>query len=103
MTGKSHAVLWLGFTLIIVRLFTTKQWHDIWGTLGNGANLSASGGIPYNNIIHKLLTPAEVAINTGKTATNIATHPGYALGLQHGPSSHITAPGGVTPVGNIGN
>lgn len=33
MTGQQTAVLWLGVSLIIVRLFTTKQWSQIWGSI----------------------------------------------------------------------
>jgi hypothetical protein len=33
MTGKQAAVMWLGLILIMLRLFTTDQWHEVWGTL----------------------------------------------------------------------
>lgn len=36
MNGKQNAVMWMGLTLILVRLFTTGQWKDIWsGTILN--------------------------------------------------------------------
>lgn len=44
MTGKAHAVLWLGFLLIGVRLFTTGQWSAIWGALSNGSPVNFGGG-----------------------------------------------------------
>lgn len=43
MNGKQHAVLWLGIILIGVRLFTTKQWSDIWGGISNGSVLPGIG------------------------------------------------------------
>ncbi len=30
MTGKQNTVMWLGLILVAVRLFTTRQWSDIW-------------------------------------------------------------------------
>ena len=46
MTGKQQAVMWMGLTLIILRLFTTNQWKDIWKTIlkGSGGGSSSSGG-----------------------------------------------------------
>lgn len=35
MTGKQHAVMWLGLLLIITRMFTSNQWGSIWGMLSN--------------------------------------------------------------------
>jgi hypothetical protein len=34
MTSKQVTVMWLGILLIAARLFTTKQWSAIWGTIG---------------------------------------------------------------------
>lgn len=73
MTSKQHAVLWMGITLIAVRMFTSHQWGDIWGGLSKGSVLPTVN-IPFNNLIHKALTPSEVAINTGKTAVDTITH-----------------------------
>src|SRR5271163_196372 len=39
MTGKQNAVMWLGLILVVTRLFTTKQWSQLWGTFG-----TSSGG-----------------------------------------------------------
>lgn len=55
MTGKQHAVLWLGILLIFTRLFVTQQWHTIWGSLGagqtiQGANTGGSGN-PAANLL----------------------------------------------------
>jgi len=36
MTGKQSAVMWLGLLLIVTRLFTTKQWSDLWAAFGTG-------------------------------------------------------------------
>jgi len=46
MNGKQQAVMWMGLTLIILRLFTTSQWKDIWGTIlkGSGGKSSSGGG-----------------------------------------------------------
>lgn len=43
MNGKQNAVMWMGLTLIVVRLFTTSQWHDIWSTILKGAGKSSGG------------------------------------------------------------
>jgi hypothetical protein len=45
MTGKQSAVLWLGLLLVIVRLFTTKQWSDLWGAFGS-SNSNSSATLP---------------------------------------------------------
>jgi hypothetical protein len=36
MSTEQHAVLWLGFLLILVRMLTGGDWSSIWGTLKNG-------------------------------------------------------------------
>lgn len=36
MTGKQQAVMWMGLILIVLRLFTTNQWSDIWKTVLKG-------------------------------------------------------------------
>lgn len=33
MTGKQHAVMWLGFLLIVTRLFASDQWSELWGVV----------------------------------------------------------------------
>lgn len=45
MTGQQQAVMWLGIALILMRLFTTKQWSEIWGVVGNGTG-TATGTVP---------------------------------------------------------
>lgn len=54
MTGKQTAVMWLGFMLILVRLFSTGQWDSIWATVTmHGAGAASSGGAaPANNCAH---------------------------------------------------
>jgi len=44
MTGKQHAVLWLGLLLIAIRLFTTNQWRIIWTDLTTGSTSSGNSG-----------------------------------------------------------
>jgi hypothetical protein len=44
MTGKQHAVMWMGLLLILMRMFTTTQWGDIKNALGVGGNFSSGGG-----------------------------------------------------------
>lgn len=46
MTKQQQAVMWMGLILIILRLFTTDQWKQIWGTIlkGGGGSSSSSGG-----------------------------------------------------------
>lgn len=43
MTGKQSAVMWLGLLLVITRLFTTGQWHTIWGAIGTSPASTSSG------------------------------------------------------------
>ena len=50
MTGKQQAVMWLGLTLILTRLFTTNQWKDIWATILKGNSGSSGVKIPGTNI-----------------------------------------------------
>jgi hypothetical protein len=49
MNGAQHAVLWLGLSLIIIKLLTGGGWSDIWGTLKNGTSLSSGSGILGNS------------------------------------------------------
>lgn len=46
MTGKQQAVMWMALTLVILRLFTSNQWKDIWNTVlkGSGSSLGGSSG-----------------------------------------------------------
>lgn len=39
MTPKQHAVFWLGISLIIIRLFTTEQWHNIYSLITTKVNV----------------------------------------------------------------
>ena len=48
MTGKQNAVMWLGLILVVTRLFTTKQWSQLWGTFGTS---SASSGTSASSAI----------------------------------------------------
>ena len=43
MSGAQNAVLWLGILLIVVRLLTTGQWGDVWGTLKSGTPAASTG------------------------------------------------------------
>jgi hypothetical protein len=36
MTGKQNGIMWLGFLLIVTRLFTTGEWSNLWGVISNG-------------------------------------------------------------------
>jgi hypothetical protein len=46
MTGQQNAVMWLGITLIVLRLFSTGQWQAIWGTVAPAAAATkGTGGI----------------------------------------------------------
>jgi hypothetical protein len=36
MTGKQHAVMWLGLLLVVVQFFTTNQFHLIWSDIISG-------------------------------------------------------------------
>jgi hypothetical protein len=51
MTGKQNAVMWLGLILIVTRLFTTKQWSQLWGTLDTGSSASGSSGSGNGGVI----------------------------------------------------
>lgn len=48
MNSKQQAVMWMGLTLIVLRLFTTNQWKSIWNTVlkgqGNSSSSSSGGG-----------------------------------------------------------
>ena len=33
MTGKQSAVLWFGLALVTLRMFSSKQWSTLWGTV----------------------------------------------------------------------
>lgn len=46
MTGKQTTVLWMGLILIILRLFTTGQWHDIWSVILQGQKSGGGSNIP---------------------------------------------------------
>lgn len=40
--NSRNGVLWLGFTLIILRLFTTNQWKALWGGVTNNTGAGDS-------------------------------------------------------------
>lgn len=41
--NRQHVVLWLGFGLILVQLFTTKMWSNIWsGSIGSATGSHVS-------------------------------------------------------------
>lgn len=44
MNSKQTAVMWLGFLLVLARLFATDQWDSIWSTVTNRASTGSSGG-----------------------------------------------------------
>ena len=43
MNGKQQAVMWMGLTLVLLRLFTTNQWKDIWATILKGGGSTNKG------------------------------------------------------------
>jgi hypothetical protein len=56
MTGKQHAVMWMGLLLIVLRLFTTSQWASLKALFqsgeprasgGSGGGGGGGGGIPF--------------------------------------------------------
>lgn len=46
VSKEQHAVLWLGFGLIIVKLLTTGQWSSLWGSLKTGGGAGTSPAAP---------------------------------------------------------
>jgi hypothetical protein len=42
MTGKQNLVLWGLLILITLRLFTTDQWSELWGTLSTKSSAPSS-------------------------------------------------------------
>ena len=96
MTGKQHAVLWLGLLLIMARLFTTHQWHEIWGVIGNGTNLGGFGGgfsitgaitgaaakiaTPIGNLGNPTLKKVQ-AVGASRGGNVIPGLPGYGIGF----------------------
>lgn len=49
MNGAQKTVMWLGFSLIVIRLFTTNQWKLIWQEIDytpSSSNPAANGGSP---------------------------------------------------------
>ncbi len=78
MTGKQQAVMWMGLTLIVLRLFTTSQWKDIWGTiLKGGGGSSSGGGFDFLNPIPGGGIPGLLGVNdpasTGSTTSGSAS------------------------------
>lgn len=61
MTGKQTTVMWMGLILIMLRLFTTNQWHDIWAVILQGQTSKGGSNIP-------LLPPPFRRIPGGGTA-----------------------------------
>lgn len=43
--NSRNAVLWLGFSLIIVRMFTTNQWSSLWGSVTTGGGTSIANAL----------------------------------------------------------
>jgi hypothetical protein len=44
MNGKQHAVLWLGLTLILVRIFTSDQWHNLYALFTTNVKVASQSG-----------------------------------------------------------
>jgi hypothetical protein len=85
VNGKQHAVLWLGFTLIALRLFTTQQWSLLWGTVTSGspgpaAEIGAGMGQPQSSSTIKNVTGAGTGATTVKGGAATGTTPGTSLG-----------------------
>lgn len=71
MTGKQSAVMWMGLTLILLRLFTTSQWKDIWKTILKGESSSDSGGgLDFLNPIPGGGIPGLLGINSPSSTTS---------------------------------
>jgi hypothetical protein len=61
VNGKQHAVLWMGILLIVVRMFTTNQWHEIWSAVSQGSILpgfGVGGSNIFSNPFSGLTNPA---------------------------------------------
>jgi hypothetical protein len=56
VTGQQTTVMWLGVALILTRLFTTKQWSQIWTSVSPAPaaatpqNHGGIGGCPKGQI-----------------------------------------------------
>lgn len=77
MNGKQQAVMWMGLTLIALRLFTTSQWKDIWNTIlkgGGGSSSKGGGGFdPLNPIPGGGIPGLIFGINQPTTNTHTST------------------------------
>lgn len=72
MTGKQNAVMWLGFLLVLVRLFTTGQWSAIWSAVGNSQ--SGTGGPPaLGNVGSLINTGVQNTLAADKVASTVGT------------------------------
>ena len=71
MTGYQQSVLWLGLLLIVLRLFSTGEWKNLWGTIGTAAAPASS------STSKKSAAPA----SGSNTAENLLK--GYAGFLEH--------------------
>lgn len=76
MTPKQHLVLWMGFLLIILRMFSTNQWSQLWGFVSSGAHPflfsgGSSGGLPTGPITGIPFSP--ISSPTGPTNPGGAT------------------------------
>ena len=70
MTGYQSAVLWMGLMLIILRLFSTGEWHNLWSTISSGKPATSASS-----------TQAKAPASGNSSAENLLK--GYAGFLEH--------------------
>jgi hypothetical protein len=81
VTGQQSAVLWMGFLLIIVRLFTTSQWPElkqIFG-LGPGPVTPASNSGDSSNPVSRAITDLGTAGHAEGNVHHAIDNVGHAL------------------------
>lgn len=79
MNNKQHLVLWMGFLLIVLRLFATDQWSQLWGFISKGSKPflfggGSSGGLPTGPITGIPFSPIS-SPSTSPPGTTVPNNP----------------------------
>jgi hypothetical protein len=82
MSGKQQAVLWLGLTLVVVRMFATGQWSLLWKTAANPYFTGSGVAGDVGSLIGKGALLAQQTLTPGSNSSQTPGNPsggGHAL------------------------
>lgn len=67
------AVLWMGLILVVIRMLTTNQWSELWGTLSTRTGGTKSTGTTASTTAATVVIPGNVSSATISTSSSSGT------------------------------